>query len=78
MHPKKKIDDLLELVEDGIFAVYGVVTGIIGGEEWWYLACKCHKAVIPDSVAYYCNSCVKHIFQVVPRYVWFILLESML
>ncbi|MCI11834.1 replication factor A protein, partial [Trifolium medium] len=37
-------------------------------EEWWYPACKCHKAVIPDSGAYYCNSCVKHIFQVIPRF----------
>ncbi|MCI51382.1 replication factor A protein, partial [Trifolium medium] len=39
-----------------------------GGEEWWYPACKCHRAVVADSEAYYCNSCVKHILQVVPRF----------
>ncbi|MCI28854.1 replication factor A protein, partial [Trifolium medium] len=66
MRPKKKIGELLELEEDEIFVVYGVMTGIVGGEEWWYPASKCHKVVVPDSGAYYCNSCVKHIFHVVP------------
>ncbi|PNX86476.1 replication factor-A carboxy-terminal domain protein, partial [Trifolium pratense] len=43
-----------------------VVEDIVGGEEWWYLSCKCHNVVVPDFGAYYCNSCVKHIFQVTP------------
>ncbi|GAU43363.1 hypothetical protein TSUD_82090 [Trifolium subterraneum] len=68
MHPKKKIGELLDLEEDGIFAVYGSVTGIVGGEKWWYPAYKCYRAVVPDSGAYYCTSCVKHIFQFVPRF----------
>ncbi|MCI09325.1 replication factor A protein, partial [Trifolium medium] len=68
MYPKKKIGELVDLAEDGIFVVCGVVAGIVGGEEWWYPAWKCHKAVVPDSGAYYCNSCVKHIFQVIPRF----------
>ncbi|CAJ2658187.1 unnamed protein product [Trifolium pratense] len=35
---------------------------------WWYPSCKCHKVVVLDFGAYYCNSCVKHIFQVTPRF----------
>ncbi|MCI20920.1 replication factor A protein, partial [Trifolium medium] len=68
MHPKKTMGDLIDLAENGVFSVCGNVVGIVGGEEWWYPACKCHKSVIPDSGAYYCNGCGKHVFQVVPRY----------
>ncbi|CAJ2673126.1 unnamed protein product [Trifolium pratense] len=68
MHPKKKVSELTDLEEDGIFAIYGVLSGIVQGEDWWYPACKCHRAVIPDSGAYYCNGCSKHVFQIVPRF----------
>jgi hypothetical protein len=67
LHPKKTVSDLYDIAEDGIFAVCGTIVSIVGGQEWWYPACKCHKGVIADSGAYYCNSCAKHIFQVVPR-----------
>jgi hypothetical protein len=67
MHPKKKVSDLSDLEEEGIFAVYGVVSGIVQGEDWWYPACKCHKVVLPDSGAYYCNGCSRHVFQCIPR-----------
>jgi hypothetical protein len=67
MHPKTKVADLTDLEEEGMFAVYGVVSGIVQGEDWWYLACKCHKAVLPDSGAYYCNGCSRHVFQCIPR-----------
>jgi hypothetical protein len=67
MYPKKKISDLTDMEEEGIFSVYGEVTGIVQGEDWWYPACKCHKAVVPDSGAYYCNGCSKHVFQCLPR-----------
>ncbi|KAK2454097.1 replication protein A 70 kDa DNA-binding subunit C [Trifolium repens] len=68
MHPKKKVADLTDLEEEGMFAVYGVVSGIVQGEDWWYPACKCHKAVLPDSGAYYCNGCSRHVFQCIPRF----------
>jgi hypothetical protein len=67
MHPKKKVADLSGLEEEGMFVVYGVVSGIVQGEDWWYPACKCHKAVLPDSGAYYCNGCSRHVFQCIPR-----------
>ncbi|GAU50770.1 hypothetical protein TSUD_410670 [Trifolium subterraneum] len=68
MHPKKKIADLYELEEDGVFAVFGIVYGIVKGQEWWYPACKCHGSVVADSGAYYCNGCSKHVFQILPRF----------
>ncbi|GAU51524.1 hypothetical protein TSUD_413880 [Trifolium subterraneum] len=68
MHPKKKIADLDELEEDGVFAVFGMVSGIVKGQEWWYPACKCHRSVVADSGAYYCSGCSKHVFQIVPRF----------
>ncbi|KAK2426302.1 replication factor A protein [Trifolium repens] len=37
-------------------------------EDWWYPACKCHKAVVADSGTYYCSICARHVFQVVPRF----------
>jgi hypothetical protein len=67
IHPKKKISDLSDMEEVGVFSVYGVLTGIVQGEDWWYPACRCHKAVLPDSGAYYCNGCSKHVFQCIPR-----------
>ncbi|MCI29923.1 replication factor A protein [Trifolium medium] len=55
MHPSKNIGELFDLVEDRIFAIYGTVDSIVCGQEWWYSACKCHRSVLPDSGAYYCN-----------------------
>jgi hypothetical protein len=68
MHSKKTIAELKDLQEDGLFTVYGAVSGIVQDQEWWYPACKCHRSVVPDSGAYFCNGCAKHVFQIVPRY----------
>lgn len=54
--------------EDGTFIVYATVDGFVDGEEWWYPTCKCHRSVAPDSGAYCCKGCDKHVFQMVPRY----------
>ncbi|MCH89804.1 replication factor A protein [Trifolium medium] len=67
MHPKKTVAELGSLHEDGVFAVCAQVVGIVDGQDWWYAACKCHKGVVPDSGAYFCTACDKHVFQVVPR-----------
>jgi hypothetical protein len=66
-YPKKTIAELVESADDGIYIVSGVIDSFVEGEEWWYPACKCHRSVTPDSGAYYCKSCVKHIFEMVPR-----------
>jgi hypothetical protein len=68
MHPKKTLAQLHDTPEDGTFVVYATVNGFVDGEDWWYPACKCHRSVAPDSGAYYCKGCVKHVFQMVPRY----------
>ncbi|PNX96435.1 replication factor-A carboxy-terminal domain protein [Trifolium pratense] len=68
MHPKKTVAQLNVLVEDGVFAVCGEVVGVVDSQNWWYPACKCHKAVVPDSGSYFCSSCDRHVFQVIPRF----------
>jgi hypothetical protein len=72
MHPKKNVSEVVNMAEDGVFAVFGEVVGIVDGQDWWYPACKCHKAVVADSGTYYCSICARHVFQVVPRFVWFL------
>jgi hypothetical protein len=66
-YPKISISNLLEIVEDGIYVVSGVVDGLVDDEEWWYPACRCQRSVTADSGAYYCKLCVKHVFKMVPR-----------
>jgi hypothetical protein len=68
MHPRKTLAQLHDTPEDGTFVVYATVNGFVDGEDWWYPACKCHRSIAPDSGAYYCKGCVKHVFQMVPRY----------
>ncbi|XP_045799478.1 replication protein A 70 kDa DNA-binding subunit-like [Trifolium pratense] len=67
-YPKTSIAHLLELAEDGIYVVSGVVGGLLEGEDWWYASCKCHKGLSADSGAYYCKKCDKHVFKMVPRF----------
>jgi hypothetical protein len=68
MYPAKSILELNSTQEDGAFVVFGVIDDLVEGQEWWYPACKCHRSVTPDSGAYYCKGCVKHVFHMVPRY----------
>ncbi|KAK2402024.1 replication protein A 70 kDa DNA-binding subunit E [Trifolium repens] len=46
MQSKKSVADLIDLNLDGVFVVCGEVAGIVDEQEWWYLACKCHKGVV--------------------------------
>lgn len=62
MYPKKTLSQLHDTPEDGTFIVYATVEGFVDGEEWWYPACKCNRSVAPDSGAYYCKGCDKHVF----------------
>jgi hypothetical protein len=68
MHPKKTLEELLSSTEGGVFVVCAEIVRVVNGQDWWYPACKCHKGVSPDSGAYFCSSCNKHVFQVVPRF----------
>ncbi|KAK2388831.1 replication protein A 70 kDa DNA-binding subunit C [Trifolium repens] len=68
MHPKKTLGELLCATDGGVVVVFAEVVGVVQGQDWWYPACRCHKSVSPDSGAYYCSSCNKHVFQVIPRF----------
>jgi uncharacterized ParB-like nuclease family protein len=69
MYPAKSISKLNSTNEDGTLVVSDVIDGLVDGQEWWYPACKCHRSVTPDSGAYYCKGCVKHVFHMIPRFV---------
>ncbi|KAK2418924.1 replication protein A 70 kDa DNA-binding subunit B [Trifolium repens] len=67
-YPKKTISQLVAGIDDGIYVVSGVVTSILGGDEWWYPSCTCHKIVSREPQGYYCEACVKYFLHMVPRY----------
>ncbi|KAJ1378016.1 Nucleic acid-binding, OB-fold [Sesbania bispinosa] len=48
LYPRKTPEQLQLTEEDGTFIVLATIIGIIKDEQWWYGACKCHKAVTPD------------------------------
>ncbi|TKY49232.1 Replication protein A 70 kDa DNA-binding subunit E [Spatholobus suberectus] len=51
--PRKSVNDLQ-------------ISVVIKGDTWWYMACKCHKAVAPDGGLYYCPGCDSHVIDVTP------------
>ncbi|KAK2409926.1 replication factor A protein [Trifolium repens] len=67
-YPKRTISQLVNGSEDGIYVVSGVVTGVVGGEDWWYPTCSCLKIVSREPRGYYCEACVKYFLHMVPRY----------
>jgi hypothetical protein len=67
-YPKRTISQLVNGSEDGIYVVSGVVTGVVGGEDWWYPSCSCLKIVSREPRGYYCEACVKYFLHMVPRY----------
>ncbi|KAK7289890.1 hypothetical protein RIF29_03913 [Crotalaria pallida] len=66
--PKKTIDNVNSCPEDVVVIVLGTINAIVDDGQWWYPACKCHKAVVADNGVYYCHTCVRHVFNVTPRY----------
>lgn len=71
LYPQKTITELQGTSEDGLSVVSGIVDGFVEDEEWYYPACTSHRSLMPDSGAYYCKDCAKHVFHMVPRYVNF-------
>jgi hypothetical protein len=67
LNPPKTISELNASEEDGTFVVFATVEGLVEGQDWWYLECRCHRSVTHDSGAYYCKGCVKHVFHMVAR-----------
>jgi hypothetical protein len=69
IYPKKKLEQLESLYEEGTFVVSALIDSFVEGESWWYPACKCHRGVTADSGSFYCKGCVKHVNLMIPRYV---------
>ncbi|VFQ76118.1 unnamed protein product [Cuscuta campestris] len=48
---------------DGSYVVYGTIVAVNNESDWWYLACKCNRAVKPDGAMYYCAYCSNRVFK---------------
>ncbi|KAJ1380651.1 hypothetical protein SESBI_45839 [Sesbania bispinosa] len=68
--PRKTIEDLQLMKEDGTFIFLANVDGIVKNDMWWYQACKCQKAVNydDDTYTYYCAGCEANVADVTPRF----------
>ncbi|TKY65794.1 hypothetical protein E2542_SST08656 [Spatholobus suberectus] len=42
-YPRKTIFQLHAAEEDGFFIVLGTIVSVLNDDQWWYVACKCHK-----------------------------------
>ncbi|KAJ1391359.1 hypothetical protein SESBI_36750 [Sesbania bispinosa] len=67
-HPRKTIKQLHNTEEDGLFIVLASIVTVIGNANWWYAACKCHRAVTMDGDSYYCSACGMHVQEVSSRF----------
>ncbi|VFR00146.1 unnamed protein product [Cuscuta campestris] len=54
--------------EDGTYIVYATVVSVNNIGDWFYLACKCNRAVRADGTMYYCAYCGCRVMNVTPRY----------
>ncbi|KAK2391764.1 replication factor A protein [Trifolium repens] len=68
MHPRNSVCQLDNLEEGGVSVVCAEIVRVLEGSDWWYPACKFHRSVVADSGSYFCSSCDRHVFQVVPRF----------
>ncbi|VFR02716.1 unnamed protein product [Cuscuta campestris] len=59
MSKTRVIANLKESNEDGSYVVYGTIVAVNNESDWWYLACKCNRAVKPDGAIYLIKLSVK-------------------
>ncbi|XP_057444301.1 uncharacterized protein LOC130736492 [Lotus japonicus] len=67
-HPRKTVKSLNETIEDGDFVVRAKIVTLLEDDSWWYLACKCSRAVMNDNGHYYCSDCFRLVNYVAPRF----------
>ncbi|XP_057445132.1 replication protein A 70 kDa DNA-binding subunit E-like isoform X2 [Lotus japonicus] len=67
-HPQKSVRSLNETMEDGEFIVRAKIMSLLQDDNWWYLACKCHRAVIVEDGHHYCSGCFRRVNYVAPRF----------
>ncbi|XP_057431017.1 uncharacterized protein LOC130723888 [Lotus japonicus] len=68
MFPRKTILDLHSTAEEGIFIVCAKVSGLLEGEKWWYMSCRCHRGVTIKDDMPYCSGCATFVLEVIPRF----------
>ncbi|RHN42191.1 putative nucleic acid-binding protein [Medicago truncatula] len=59
---------LKDATTNEVYVVLGTIKRIVNRENFWYTACICSKAVIPDSQMFYCEKCDRHVKKVFSRY----------
>ncbi|RYQ84359.1 hypothetical protein Ahy_B10g103579 [Arachis hypogaea] len=59
--PRKTIGELKECKEDGDYAVYGTIMGVIGGLDWFVAQYRCGTEVVLKLGSYYCEKSSKHV-----------------
>ncbi|XP_072076078.1 replication protein A 70 kDa DNA-binding subunit B-like isoform X1 [Arachis hypogaea] len=65
---KSTIDELQEYKEDGTFVILGTIIDVVEEGCWWYSTYVCGKTVHPESGVYFCDMCMHHVTNVIPRY----------
>ncbi|GAU21859.1 hypothetical protein TSUD_33550 [Trifolium subterraneum] len=66
--PRITLQGLKEATSESLNVVVATVKRILNPDSYYYTACMCSKAVIPDSRMFYCEKCNKHVQKVVPRF----------
>ncbi|GAU29146.1 hypothetical protein TSUD_59130 [Trifolium subterraneum] len=67
--PRITLQGLKDATSESLNVVVATVKRILNSDSYYYIACMCSKAVIPDSRMFYCEKCNKHVQKVVPRVV---------
>ncbi|QHO59310.1 Replication protein A 70 kDa DNA-binding subunit A [Arachis hypogaea] len=65
---RSTIDQLHDNKDDGSFVIMGTITDIVEEGCWWYSTCVCGKAVYLESGVYFCDVCMHHVTNVIPRF----------
>ncbi|KAJ1404934.1 hypothetical protein SESBI_26229 [Sesbania bispinosa] len=68
LYPRKFVSDLLHTNEDGCFIILATIDEVLQDSLWWYMACKCMKAVSYDDNVPYCEDCDVYVYDSTPRY----------
>ncbi|WJX67554.1 hypothetical protein P8452_52010 [Trifolium repens] len=66
--PRSTLQALKEATTEQVNVVLGTVKRVLNPDSYWYTACICNKAVIPDSRMFFCEKCNKHVVRVYPRF----------
>ncbi|PNX95898.1 replication factor A protein [Trifolium pratense] len=66
--PRITLQGLKDTTNESVNVVVATVKRILNPESYWYTACSCGKAVIPDSGRFFCEKCDKHVPKVFPRF----------